>query len=101
MKKRDRRPARCGGTQGADREDTNAPVKIFQASKLLCCHRFDSKKRRRSMGPDLFRAACVVGLEGLVSKRSDRPYRGGRSPHWIKVKNRAHHVFDRVKNSFS
>lgn len=39
------------------------------------------------IGPDLFRAACNMGLEGLVSKRSDRPYRAGRSPHWIKVKN--------------
>jgi bifunctional non-homologous end joining protein LigD len=39
------------------------------------------------IGPDLFRAACNVGLEGLVSKRRDRPYRAGRSPHWIKVKN--------------
>nr|WP_249148679.1 hypothetical protein [Bradyrhizobium jicamae] len=26
------------------------------------------------IGPDLFRAACDLGLEGLVSKRSDRPY---------------------------
>jgi bifunctional non-homologous end joining protein LigD len=30
------------------------------------------------IGPELFRAACNMGLEGLVSKRSDRPYRGGR-----------------------
>ena len=30
------------------------------------------------IGPVLFRAACEVGLEGLVSKRRDRPYRGGR-----------------------
>jgi bifunctional non-homologous end joining protein LigD len=37
--------------------------------------------------PDLFRHACLMGLEGLVSKHRDRPYRGGRSPHWIKVKN--------------
>jgi bifunctional non-homologous end joining protein LigD len=37
--------------------------------------------------PDLFRDACLMGLEGLVSKHRDRPYRGGRSPHWIKVKN--------------
>jgi ATP-dependent DNA ligase len=29
-------------------------------------------------GADLFRAACNMGLEGLVSKRSDRPYRAGR-----------------------
>jgi ATP-dependent DNA ligase len=54
-----------------------------------------------AIGPELFRAACDMGLEGLVSKRSDRPYRGGRSPHWIKVKNRQHHAFERVKNSFS
>jgi bifunctional non-homologous end joining protein LigD len=54
-----------------------------------------------TIGPDLFRAACGMGLEGLVSKRADRPYRGGRSPHWIKVKNRQHHAFDRVKVSFA
>jgi bifunctional non-homologous end joining protein LigD len=53
-----------------------------------------------AIGPDLFRAACDMGLEGLVSKRSDRPYRGGRSPHWIKVKNRQHHAFERVRESF-
>ena len=35
-----------------------------------------------------FRAACQMGLEGLVSKRRDRPYQTGRSKHWIKVKNR-------------
>ena len=26
----------------------------------------------------------------MVSKRADRPYRGGRSKDWIKVKNRKH-----------
>jgi hypothetical protein len=30
------------------------------------------------IGPDLFRKACEFGLEGLVSKHRDRPYRGGR-----------------------
>jgi bifunctional non-homologous end joining protein LigD len=53
-----------------------------------------------AIGPDLFTAACRMGLEGLVSKRGDRQYRGGRSPHWIKVKNRTHHAFDRVAASF-
>ncbi len=43
-----------------------------------------------SIRADLFRAACEMGLEGLISKRSDRPYRGGRSKDWIKVKNRSH-----------
>ena len=48
-----------------------------------------------AIGPDLFRKACEFGLEGLVSKRSDRPYRGGRSKDWIKVKNRSHPAMER------
>jgi bifunctional non-homologous end joining protein LigD len=47
---------------------------------------FNAPFEQGAIGPDLFRAACVMGLEGLVSKRSDRPYRGGRSPHWVKGK---------------
>jgi len=50
-----------------------------------------------AIGPKLFHAACDMGLEGLVSKRADRPYRGGQSPFWIKVKNHSHHAFDRVR----
>jgi bifunctional non-homologous end joining protein LigD len=53
------------------------------------------------IGPDLFREACQFGLEGLVSKHRDRPYRGGRQKRWIKVKNRKHLAFDRVKEAFS
>jgi ATP-dependent DNA ligase len=47
------------------------------------------------IGPELFRAACDFGLEGIVSKRRDRPYRGGRSSDWIKVKNRKHPAMER------
>jgi ATP-dependent DNA ligase len=52
------------------------------------------------IGPDLFRAACDMGLEGLVSKRRDRPYQGGRSKHSIKVKNRKHPGMVWVMESF-
>ena len=52
------------------------------------------------IGPNLFRAACNMGLEGLVSKRRDRPYRGGRSKDWVKVKNRKHPAMERVMDSF-
>jgi bifunctional non-homologous end joining protein LigD len=38
-------------------------------------------------GPDVFHHACMLGLEGIVSKRKDSQYRSGRSPHWIKNKN--------------
>jgi bifunctional non-homologous end joining protein LigD len=34
-----------------------------------------------------FQHACFMGLEGIVSKRRDRPYRSGLSADWIKVKN--------------
>jgi bifunctional non-homologous end joining protein LigD len=37
--------------------------------------------------PTVFRHACKIGLEGIVAKRRDRPYRSGRSPDWIKTKN--------------
>jgi ATP-dependent DNA ligase len=52
------------------------------------------------IGPELFRAACDMGLEGLVSKRRDRPYQAGRSKHWIKVKNRQHPAMTRVMEAF-
>jgi bifunctional non-homologous end joining protein LigD len=38
-------------------------------------------------GPAIYTAACRMGLEGIVSKRRDRPYRSGRCPDRIKVKN--------------
>jgi hypothetical protein len=48
----------------------------------------------------LFRAACRMGLEGLVSKRRDRPYQAGRSKHWVNVKNRQHPAMSLVMDSF-
>jgi bifunctional non-homologous end joining protein LigD len=42
---------------------------------------------RGEIGPDLFRVACDMGLEGLVSKHRDRPYQAGRSKYWVKIKN--------------
>ena len=40
-------------------------------------------------GPTVFAHACKMALEGIVSKRKDSPYRSGRSPHWLKMKNPA------------
>ena len=40
-------------------------------------------------GPLVFAHACKLGLEGIVSKRRNSPYRSGRSPDWIKSKNPA------------
>jgi bifunctional non-homologous end joining protein LigD len=49
------------------------------------------------IGPELFRAACDMGLEGLVSKHRERPYRAGRSSHWVKVKNPASPAMTRAR----
>jgi bifunctional non-homologous end joining protein LigD len=38
-------------------------------------------------GEVVFRHACKMGLEGIVSKRLGSRYRSGRSPDWLKFKN--------------
>ena len=38
-------------------------------------------------GPAVFEHACRMGLEGIVSKRLDSPYRSGPSKTWLKSKN--------------
>ena len=38
-------------------------------------------------GAIVFREACKLGCEGIVSKRLGSIYRSGRSPLWLKVKN--------------
>jgi bifunctional non-homologous end joining protein LigD len=38
-------------------------------------------------GAAVYRAACQLGCEGIVSKRLGWQYRSGRSKYWVKVKN--------------
>jgi hypothetical protein len=52
------------------------------------------------LGPDLFRHACLMGLEGIVSKHKNRPYRSGRSKDWLKVKNRTSPAMNRPEGMF-
>ena len=40
-------------------------------------------------GAIVYEHACALGCEGIVSKRLGSPYKSGRSPHWVKVKNPA------------
>jgi bifunctional non-homologous end joining protein LigD len=39
-----------------------------------------------SKAEDVYASACKMGLEGIVSKQLDAPYRSGRSGSWIKIK---------------
>ena len=38
-------------------------------------------------GAIIFKHACSLGCEGIVSKRLGSPYRSGRADCWVKVKN--------------
>ena len=58
---------------------------ILQASGIGCScfsEAFDD-------GPALLKACAGLGLEGIVSKRRDAPYRAGKRPEWVKVKTAA------------
>jgi bifunctional non-homologous end joining protein LigD len=43
-------------------------------------------KHTEGDGTTIFDRACAMGLEGLVCKLKDRPYRSGKSEGWLKVK---------------
>jgi bifunctional non-homologous end joining protein LigD len=44
-------------------------------------------------GKDVFDKACTMGLEGIISKRRDAPYRPGRGDDWLKTKCSARQEF--------
>ena len=37
-------------------------------------------------GEALYEHVLKLGLEGIVAKKADAPYRGGRSPNWLKIR---------------
>jgi bifunctional non-homologous end joining protein LigD len=89
---------------GDDLRDLPLSMRKANLSRLLARRPdgiFLSDFEQGEIGPDLFRKACEFGLEGLVSKHRDRPYRGGRQKHWIKVKNRKHPAINRVMDIFA
>jgi bifunctional non-homologous end joining protein LigD len=45
----------------------------------------------------LLAAARDLGLEGVVSKRLDAPYRSGRRPEWVKVKTESWRISNRER----
>ena len=39
-----------------------------------------------TMGEAMLAQVGSMGLEGIIAKRADSPYKAGRSPHWLKIK---------------
>jgi len=69
---------------------------LIERKRLLA--RLIGRTKRRSIqfvehltgdGPTVFEHVCRLGLEGVVSKRTDAPYRSGPSKTWLKSKNAA------------
>jgi bifunctional non-homologous end joining protein LigD len=52
-------------------------------------------------GAIVFRHACRMGLEGIVSKRLSKPYQSGRSGHWLKIKNPDSPAMVRTRDHFA
>jgi bifunctional non-homologous end joining protein LigD len=50
------------------------------ADPIRCAEHFDED------GPRLFKHACDLGLEGVISKRRDAPYSSGRTESFVKSK---------------
>jgi bifunctional non-homologous end joining protein LigD len=83
--------------EGSDLRKQPLHERKAQLKKLLASHRFGAKSRIRYVdhfaapAADVLESACKMGLEGILSKRIDAPYRGGRGGDWTKAKCRAGH----------
>ena len=55
--------------------------------------------RNGEHGEELYREACRKGLEGVIAKRADSPYRSTRSRDWLKLK--CHHEQELVVGGFT
>jgi hypothetical protein len=78
------RSARAG-REGLTRDTSRGPQ--ARSRKLLRKAGLQLNEHIVEPGDIVFRHACKLGLEGIVSKRKDSTYRSGRSPDWLKMKN--------------
>lgn len=66
------------------------PLPLLERKRLLGTLRLSGRLRRTPVqngdAEELRREACKKGWEGLIAKRADSPYRGGRSRDWLKLK---------------
>ncbi len=68
------------------------PLKVRKAALAKLLRRGHDRAHLRfskslhARGPALFKQACRMGLEGIMSKLADAPYHSGRSRDWVKAK---------------
>src|SRR5207253_3371162 len=69
---------------GASLEDRKAALSEINPLQSAGILRYSD--HQAGHGPAVLRQASSLGLEGIVSKRRDAPYRPGRSGTWLKIK---------------
>lgn len=80
------------------RDFTGTPL-IERKQRLAALLRVAKNRRVRysdhvqGNGPGFYQQAVDFGLEGVVSKRADSPYRSGRGRDWLKIKSRLRQEF--------
>jgi ATP-dependent DNA ligase len=87
---------------GVDMRDETLRIRKLWLGKLLSRSGegiiINEHHAAEGVGPLLYRQACLMGLEGIVSKHQDSAYRPGRSARWIKVKNPTSAAMTRAKD---
>ena len=76
---------------GIDLRDLPLVERKFRLFKLLgrAKHAIRFNEHLTGDGATVFEHASCRRLEGIVSKRTDAPYRSGPSKMWLKAKNQA------------
>jgi bifunctional non-homologous end joining protein LigD len=73
-------------------DDTDATKLPLRQRKQLLREAFDFEdplrysEHRDTDGERFYEEACAKGWEGLIAKRADSPYQGGRTRDWLKFK---------------
>jgi bifunctional non-homologous end joining protein LigD len=60
--------------------------KVLESLLMRAPHGIAFSEHLEENGEELFRQACAMGLEGIISKRRNAPYHSGRSLTWRRVK---------------
>src|SRR6185295_10393180 len=63
--------------------ETRKSLLMAALPKLGAVHALDHIERE---GEAFLKQVMALGLEGIIAKRADTPYRGGRSDVWLKIK---------------
>lgn len=67
-------------------ERKQALAKLLAAARVSDHTTVRYSDGQRGQGPSYYQQACRMELEGIVCKRADSSYQGGRQTQWLKVK---------------